>query len=88
MSWEWQPIVIVFLILQSCEVFYSIFARELKVWHVLEFDWLQISWSLMLKDRWTALWLDAVKLDFNELLNKEQIGNSGPFPVTNLPVTW
>ena len=28
----------------------------------------------------------TVKLGFNELLNKDQIGNSEPFPVTNLPV--
>ena len=28
----------------------------------------------------------TVKLDFKELLNKEQIGNSEPFPVTNLLV--
>ena len=28
----------------------------------------------------------TVKLGFKELLNKEQIGNSEPFPVTNLPV--
>ena len=28
----------------------------------------------------------TVKLGFNELLNKEQIGNSEPFPMTNLPV--
>ena len=26
-----------------------------------------------------------VKLGFQELFNKEQIGNSEPFPVTNLP---
>ena len=26
------------------------------------------------------------KLGFKELLNKEQIGNREPFPVTNLPV--
>ena len=26
------------------------------------------------------------KLGFKEVLNKEQIGNSEPFPVTNLPV--
>ena len=26
------------------------------------------------------------KFGFKELLNKEQIGNSEPFPVTNLPV--
>ena len=28
----------------------------------------------------------TVKLCFKELLNKEQIGNSEPFPVTNLPL--
>ena len=28
----------------------------------------------------------TVKLGFKERLNKEQIGNSKPFPVTNLPV--
>ena len=28
----------------------------------------------------------TVKLGFKELLNKEQIGNSEPFPVNNLPV--
>ena len=28
----------------------------------------------------------TVKLGFKELLNKEQIGNSEPFFVTNLPV--
>ena len=28
----------------------------------------------------------TVKLGFKELLNKEQIGNSEPFSVTNLPV--
>ena len=28
----------------------------------------------------------TVKLGFKELLNKEQIGDSEPFPVTNLPV--
>jgi hypothetical protein len=27
-----------------------------------------------------------VKLGFKEILNKEQIGNTEPFPVTNLPV--
>ena len=29
---------------------------------------------------------NSVKLCIKELLNKEQIGNSEPFPVTNLPV--
>ena len=29
---------------------------------------------------------NSVKLYIKELLNKEQIGNSEPFPVTNLPV--
>ena len=28
----------------------------------------------------------TVKLGFKELLNKEQIGNSEPYPVTKLPV--
>ena len=28
---------------------------------------------------------DTVKLGIKELLSKEQIGNSEPFPVTNLP---
>ena len=28
----------------------------------------------------------TVKLGFKELLNKEQTGNSEPFPVSNLPV--
>ena len=28
----------------------------------------------------------SLKLGFKKLLNKEQIGNSGPFSVTNLPV--
>ena len=28
----------------------------------------------------------TVKLRFKELLNKEQLGNSEPFPVTNMPV--
>ena len=28
----------------------------------------------------------TVKLGFMEQLNKEQVGNSEPFPVTNLPV--
>ena len=28
----------------------------------------------------------TVKLGIKELLNKEQLGNSEPFPVTNLPV--
>ena len=28
----------------------------------------------------------TVKIGFKELLNKEQIGNSEPFHVTNLPV--
>ena len=28
----------------------------------------------------------TVKLGFKELLNKEQLGNSEPFPVTNMPV--
>jgi hypothetical protein len=28
----------------------------------------------------------GLELGFKELLNKEQIGNSEPFPVTNLPV--
>ena len=34
-------------------------------------------------------WIDVhctVKLGFKERLNKEQLGNSEPFPVTNLPV--
>jgi hypothetical protein len=31
-------------------------------------------------------YVDTVKLGFKELLNKEQIGNSEPFTVTNLPV--
>ena len=30
--------------------------------------------------------LSTVKLGIQELLNKEQIGNSEPCPVTNLPV--
>ena len=30
--------------------------------------------------------IDTVKLGFKELLNKEQLGNSEPFPVNNLPV--
>ena len=30
--------------------------------------------------------LFTVKLGFKELLNKEQLGNSEPFPVTNMPV--
>ena len=29
----------------------------------------------------------TVKLGFKELLNKEQIGNSEPFPLNNLPVS-
>ena len=29
---------------------------------------------------------NTVKLGFKERLNKEQLGNSEPFPVTNLPV--
>ena len=29
---------------------------------------------------------NTVKLGFKELLDKEQIGNSEPFPVTNLPI--
>ena len=29
---------------------------------------------------------DTGKLDFKEWLNKEQLGNSEPFPVTNLSV--
>ena len=28
----------------------------------------------------------TVKLGFKERLNKEQLGNSEPFPVTNMPV--
>ena len=28
----------------------------------------------------------TVKVGFKELLNKEQLGNSEPFPVTNMPV--
>ena len=30
--------------------------------------------------------VSTVKLGFKERLNKEQLGNSEPFPVTNLPV--
>ena len=30
--------------------------------------------------------LTTVKLGFKERLNKEQLGNIEPFPVTNLPV--
>ena len=30
--------------------------------------------------------INTVKLGIKELLDKEQIGNSEPFPVTNLPV--
>ena len=30
--------------------------------------------------------VSTVELGFKELLNKEQIGNSEPFPMTNLPV--
>ena len=30
--------------------------------------------------------LFTVKLGFKELLNKEQLGNSEPFPVINMPV--
>ena len=29
---------------------------------------------------------NTVKLGFKELLTKEQLGNSEPFPVTNMPV--
>ena len=29
---------------------------------------------------------NTVKLGFKELLNKEQLGNSEPFPMTNMPV--
>ena len=34
----------------------------------------------------TAIIRCTVKLGFKELLNKEQIGNSEPFSMTNLPV--
>ena len=37
-----------------------------------------------LKATWKEL--HTLILGFKELLNKEQIGNSEPFPVTNLPV--
>ena len=30
--------------------------------------------------------VSTVKLGFKERLNKEQLGNSEPFPVTNMPV--
>ena len=33
-----------------------------------------------------SLILDTVNLGIKELLNKEQIGNSEPFTVTNLPI--
>ena len=40
------------------------------------------NWPLQLK----AYFNSTVKLGFKELLNKEQIGNSEQFPMTNLPV--
>ena len=39
-----------------------------------------MEWSILF------LGLTKVKLGFNQRLNKEQIGNSEPFPATNLPI--
>ena len=44
------------------------------------------SWSEPVKEKDKIYSDTTVKLGFKELLNKEQIGNSEPFPVTNLPV--
>ena len=41
-----------------------------------------MDWSILF------LGLTTIKLGFNQRLNKEQIGNSEPFPVINLPIYY
>ena len=56
----------------------------------MPFIWIHLSFSFEHQEQrnsdWPLQFNGTVKLGIKELLNKEQIGNSEPFPVTNLPV--